>query len=196
MKKLVALLLTFLLIVTGCNTVEVTKVEDDNKTDAVRFHNEYKKVSKNNVYEYSTYDNVIDTIENGTGVIYLGFPSCVLCKEITPILNDAAKEKKLDKVLYYNFKDIRDNNTLEYQKLENILLEYILKEDDKTKETKITAPTVIFVKEGNIKGIYIGIINGKSEEIITEEEKESLKDSFLSLIEKLSEIEETKEVEE
>lgn len=196
MKKLVALLLTFLLIVTGCNTVEVTKVEDDNKTDAVRFRSEYKKVSKNNVYEYSTYDNVIDTIENGTGVIYLGFPSCVLCKEITPVLNDAAKEKKLDKILYYNFKDIRENNTLEYQKLENILSEYILKDEEERKETKITAPTIIFVKEGNIKGIYIGVINGKSEEIITGEEKESLKDSFLSLIEKLSEIEENEEVEE
>lgn len=196
MKKLVALLLTFLLIVTGCNTVEVTKVEDDNKTDAVRFHNDYNKVSKNNVYEYSTYDNVIDTIENGTGVIYLGFPSCVLCKEITPILNDAAKDKKLDKILYYNFKDIRDNNTDEYQKLEGILFDYIEAEDEEKKVEKITAPTIIFVKEGNIKGIYIGVINGKSEEIITEEEKVSLKESFLSLIEKLSEIEENEEVEE
>ncbi len=95
MKKLVALVLTFLLILTGCSTVSVTKVKDDTKTDAIRFHLEYSKVKKDNVYKYSTYSNVINTLENKTGIIYLGFPSCALCKEITPILNDVAKEKKL-----------------------------------------------------------------------------------------------------
>ena len=63
MKKLVALLLTFLLVLTGCNTVEVTKVKDDNDTDAIKFHDEYSNVEKDNIYEYSTYDNVIDTIK-------------------------------------------------------------------------------------------------------------------------------------
>lgn len=180
MKKLVALLLTFLLIITGCNTVEITKVDDDNKTDAIKFHDDYKKVPKDNLYEYSTYDNVMDTIENGTGIIYLGFPSCVLCKEITPILNEVAKENKIDKILYYDFLDMRKNNTEEYKKLEKLLSDYILK--DESDDKRISAPTVVFVKNGDIKGIYIGVINNKSEEIITEEEKEDLKKNFSSLI--------------
>ena len=46
MKKLVALLLTFLILLTGCSTVEITKVEDDIKTDSIRFYREYKKVGK------------------------------------------------------------------------------------------------------------------------------------------------------
>ena len=36
-----ALLLTFLLVLTGCQMVEVTKVEDDIETDAIRFSKEY-----------------------------------------------------------------------------------------------------------------------------------------------------------
>ncbi len=183
MKKLVALLLTFLILLTGCSTVEITKVEDDIKTDSIRFYREYKKVGKENVYEYATYDNVIETLKNKTGIVYLGFPTCVLCKEIVPVLNEAAKEKNIKSILYYNFKDIRDNNTKEYQALTNILSGYI-KEDDEGNE-RISAPTVIFVNKGNIVGIYIGTINSDTEELITEEQKENIKQNFLSLIDKM-----------
>lgn len=183
MKKLVALLLTFLLVLTGCNTVEITKVEDDIKTDSIRFKDEYSEVQKDNIYEYATYSNVIDTIKAGTGIIYLGFPTCTLCKEIVPILDETAKEKKVDRILYYNFKDIRDNNTSEYQDLANLLSDYISSDDEGNK--RISAPTIIFVKDGNITSVYVGTINSDSEEILPEEEKVNLKNNLSSLIDKM-----------
>ncbi len=183
MKKLVALVLTFLLILTGCNAVEVTKVEDDINTDAIKFKSEYKNVEKDNLYEYATYDNIIETIENGKGIIYLGFPTCALCQEITPLLNDVVKEKNVNKIMYYNFKDIRDNNTVEYQKLAKLLSDYIGEDEEGNK--RITAPTIIFANDGKITGVYIGTINGNSEEIMTEEEKVSLKQNLSSLIDKM-----------
>ncbi len=182
MKKLVAFLLTFLLVITGCNSVEITKVDDDIKTDNIRFKEEYDLVSKDNLFEYATYDNVIETIKEGTGIIYLGFPTCALCKEIVPILDDASKENGIKSILYYNFKDMRDNNTKEYQELVKILSDYI-QSDDEGNEI-ITAPTVIFVNKKNIVGVYIGTITSK-EEIITEEEKISVKQNFISLINKM-----------
>ena len=183
MKKLVALVLTFLLILTGCSTVSVTKVKDDTKTDAIRFSSEYSTVKKDNVYKYSTYSNVMDTLENKTGIIYLGFPSCALCKEITPILNEVAKEKDIKEVLYYNFKDMRDNNTSEYQELADKLSDYI-KTDDDDGNKRIQAPTVIFVNKRNIVAVYIGIINSDWEEIMTDE-KNTLKQNFESLVDKM-----------
>ena len=189
MKKLVAVVLTFLLILTGCDTIEVTKVEDDVSTDSIRFKDEYNEVSKDNIYEYATYDNVIDTIENETGIIYLGFSSCTLCKEIVPVLDEAAKDKGVKRILYYDFKDIRDNNTQEYQDLAELLSDYINEDDEGNK--RITAPTVIFVNKGNIVGVYIGTINSDNEEIITDEQKNDLKDNFSSLIDKMLIEEET-----
>lgn len=183
MKKLVALVLTFLLILTGCSTVSVTKVKDDTKTDAIRFSSEYSTVKKDNVYKYSTYSNVMDTLKNKPGIIYLGFPSCALCKEITPILNEVAKEKDIKEVLYYNFKDMRDNNTTEYQELADKLSDYIKTDDEGNK--RIQAPTVIFVNKGNIVAVYIGTINSDSEEIMTDEEKNTLKQNFESLVDKM-----------
>lgn len=189
MKKLVAVLLTFLLVIIGCDKIEVTKVEDDVSTDSIRFKDEYSEVSKDNIYEYATYDNVIDTIEEGTGIIYLGFPTCTLCKEIVPVLDKVAQDKEVKRILYYNFKDIRDNDTKEYQELASLLSDYINEDDEGNK--RITAPTVIFVNKGNIVGFYIGTINQDSEEIITDEQKDNLKNNFSSLIDKMLTEEET-----
>lgn len=183
MKKLVALILTFLLVLTGCNTVEVTKVKDDIKTDSIRFHDDYNTVDKNNIYEYATYSNVIDTLNNGTGIIYLGFPTCTLCKEVVPILNDVAKQKDIKSILYYNFRDIRDNNTEEYQELAKLLSDYINVDDEGNE--RITAPTVVFVNKGDIVGVYIGTINSNEEEILPDDQKESLENNFSSLIDKM-----------
>ena len=183
MKKLVALILTFLLVLTGCNTVEVTKVKDDIKTDSIRFHDDYNTVDKDNIYEYATYSNVIDTLNNGTGIIYLGFPTCTLCKEVVPILNDVAKQKDIKSILYYNFRDIRDNNTEEYQELAKLLSDYINVDDEGNE--RITAPTVVFVNKGDIVGVYIGTINSNEEEILPDDQKESLENNFSSLIDKM-----------
>lgn len=184
MKKLVALLLTFLFILVGCSKPEVKKIENkEEKTDAIRFQNEYKKVSKNNIYEYETYDNIMEILDEKTGIIYLGFPSCDLCQEITPILNDAAKERKVDKISYYNFKSIRQNNTNEYIKLVDKLDLYLNNDEEGSK--RLTAPFALFVRKGRIVGLYKGALNSNQEEIITEEQKINLQNEFLSLIKKM-----------
>lgn len=183
MKKLVALLLTFLLVLAGCNSVEITKVEDDIKTDGIKFNSEYSGVGKDNIYEYATYDNVIETLNKGTGIIYLGFPTCDLCKKIVPVLDEVAKKRNVDNILYYNFKDIRDNKTKEYQELVALISDYLKETDDDDK--KISAPTVILVNKGRIVGVYIGKISPDSEEIMSSEEKLNLEKNFLSLIDKM-----------
>ena len=165
MKKLVALLLTFLIVLAGCKSPKITKVDDDIKTDSIRFKNEYDMVSKDNLYEYATYLNVTDMLDKGTGIIYFGFPTCTLCKEVVPILDSSAKEKKVKTILYYNFKEIRENNTAEYQKLAGILSDYIKEDEEGNK--KIEAPTVVFVNKGRIVGVYIGVIDSSKEEVIS-----------------------------
>ena len=189
MKKLVALILTFLLVFTGCSKVKVTKVKDDIKTDGIKFSEEYKTVDKNNLFEYATYGNIVDILTDETGVIYLGFQSCNLCKEIVPIINEVAKNKKLEKISYYNFTEIRNNNTKEYQQLVDLLSDYLKEDEEGTK--RITAPTVIFVNKGNIVGMYIGKISSDAEEIITDEQKEELKNNFSSLIDKMYTVNDT-----
>lgn len=182
MKKLVALLLTFLLVFTGCT---VTKVEDEIDTDAIKFKKEYPAVSKDNRYKYTSVKDVIDVIENGSGIIFLGFPTCPWCKEAAPVLNVAAKERDIKEIFYYNFKDIRTNNTEEYQKLVKLLSDYIGEDEDGNK--RLGAPTVVFVQNGKIKGVHIDTVetHDPHERKMNDEEKEELKKIYIDLIDKV-----------
>ena len=90
--------------------------------------------------------------------------------------------------MYYNFKDIRANNTKEYQNLVEMLDEYAKSDEEGTK--RIIAPTILFINKGKIVGVYVGTISSDKEELITSEEKKNLENDFSSLIDKMY-IEET-----
>lgn len=186
-----ALLLTFLLILTGCNEVKVEKIKDDIKTDSIRFYEEYKTLSKDNIYEYATYYNIFNSINNNTEIIYLGFPTSPWCKELVPILNDVAKENNIKRILYYNFKEIRSSNTKEYQDLVELLKDYIKVVDDEEKQ--IYAPTIIFTQKGKIIGVHEGTLSSHNatERKMTEEEIVELKNILSSNIKLMNEIETT-----
>ena len=77
-----------------------------------------------------------------------------------------------------------NNNNTEYQELADKLSDYI-KTDDDDGNKRIQAPTVIFVNKGNVVAVYIDTINSDSEEIMTDEEKNTLKQNFESLVDKM-----------
>ncbi len=79
-----------------------------------------------------------------------------------------------------------NNNTTKYQELADKLSDYIKTDDDDDDGNKrIQAPTVIFVNKGNVVAVYIDTINSDSEEIMTDEEKNTLKQNFESLVDKM-----------
>ena len=81
-------------------------------------------------------------------------------------------------------RDNNNNNTTKYQELADKLSDYI-KTDDDDGNKRIQAPTVIFVNKGNVVAVYIDTINSDSEEIMTDEEKNTLKQNFESLVDKM-----------
>ncbi len=158
MKKLVVLLLLTFLLITGCSSVEVTKVDDDINTDALKFSKEYPLVSEDNVFEYYTYDNLIDKIENGTGVIFLAYPTCKYCDLTASLLDGISKEKEIEEISYYNIKDMMQNNTQEYKDLIKLLdfkdEDYSDNLEEKEEENNISAPIIVFVKNGIVEKTY------------------------------------------
>ena len=78
------------------------EVVDTKTTDAEKFALEYTKVPDDNVFVYRNIDDIINILEHGTGVVYLGFPECPWCQEYVYYLNETAKENNVDKIYYYN----------------------------------------------------------------------------------------------
>lgn len=119
-------------------------------TDASKFADEYTELNDDNVFVYASVDEIIDTLENGNGVVYLGFPECQWCQRYVVYLNDVAKENNVDKILYYNIREDRNNNSDNYLKIVDLLKDYL--QDDEDGNPRIYVPAIIFMNDGKIVG--------------------------------------------
>ena len=185
----------------------------NNKTDNVKFKNEYESLNgkgkylevsipKDNNIKYATFDEVMDFLNDGTGILYLGFPECPWCRNAIPVLLEAAKKGEVEDVLYFNAKPIRDEKELkdgkivttkegtkEYyklvDKLKDVLGPYEGLNDDTIK--RIYFPTVIFVEGGKIVGIHIGTVDSQKDpsKHLTKTQKEELLNIYSENIEKI-----------
>lgn len=212
LASILALLLVFSISIIGNNK----------KLDSIKFKVEYESLNgkKNdngkeyvhvsldnkNPYIYATYDEVMDILNGKTGVIYFGFPECPWCRNMVPVLADAAKEMGIDKVFYFNALDMRDKKSLdkdgkiivekkgtdEYYKLVDALGDsigaYEGLNDDSIK--RLYFPTVIFVKDGKIIESHIGTLDSQTDpyKVLNEKEKNELKDIYMNGFNKVYEI--------
>ena len=143
MNKKILLIIPILLtvILVGCNQEE---------TDAQKFAKEYTKITEYNYFVYRESDEIVKILKNGTGVVYLGFPECKWCQAYVPILNEVADIEGLEKIYYYDILEARKNNTSDYQKMVEILSDYLQYDDEGNK--RIYVPAIIFVSKGEIVG--------------------------------------------
>lgn len=121
----------------------------DKMSDAERFAKEYD-FTVNNVFVYRNLDEINKILENGTGVVYLGFPECPWCKGYVPYLNEVAINEHLDKIYYFNILNDRKNNTSGYKKTVQLLNDYLKYDNEGNK--RICVPAVIAVNNGKIVG--------------------------------------------
>ena len=126
------------------------KEEENVLSDAARFSQEYTLVDENNKFVYADIDEVIDILEDGTGIVYLGFPECKWCQQYVVYLNEVAKDRGISKIYYYNIREDREKNTKDYQKIVSLLKEYL--EEDEDGNPRVYVPAVTFMSNGKILG--------------------------------------------
>ncbi len=155
MKKVNYLLYAFFLIfVVGGVACYLLFVDDgvpnvdETTKDNYKFSVEYTKVPMDNVFIYKTEEEIINFLETGTGIVYLGFPECPWCQSYVVYLNEVAKDSGIEKIYYLNVKDMRSNNTPNYQKIVSLLSDILPNDENGNK--KVYVPQVVFVKKGNV----------------------------------------------
>lgn len=195
-KIVLSAILIGLVIITmaikGKDLIKNNKLENN---DSIKFKEEYEslngkdngyggkylsiEVSEDNVVKYATFDEIIDLIDNGTGVIYFGFPECPWCRNAIPSLMESADSTGLDTIYYFNAVDIRDQKVLdangeiitkkegtkEYKqllkKLDKYLLPYDGLNDDSIK--RLYFPSVYFIKDGVVIGKHIDTVESHTD---------------------------------
>ena len=222
MKKLLFILFASLITLTGCtqtqpNNGNSSQQQEEHTQDAAQFKTEYEeyngKTTSNgkeylnielpevNPIVYASYEEVMDVLENGTGVIYFGYPTCPWCRNVVPVLLESAKENRVKEILYFNAKEYRD--TLRLNELGEIEVVTEAKEgyaelvaalgehasvyeglnDDSIK--RLYFPTVVFVKEGEVIAFHEGSVDSQEDPYIgldeeqVKELKKIYKDGFI-----------------
>jgi len=115
------------------------KVEYNNgKTIKVNIptNNKIKKIKTNKVMEF---------LNNGTGILYIGYSTCPWCRRVVPVLIDLVNEyDSIDKIYYLDvYQDLSGIETELYEYLDDYLTEY-------NEERHLSVPYVFFIKNGKV----------------------------------------------
>lgn len=113
-----------------------------------KFDSEYKNVNQDNVFVYANAQDVYSKMKSGNAIIFMGFPSNKWSGYYAELINTAAKETGIKEVLYYDFKEDRDNKNATYQSIVLRLTNYARMLDTGTQN--IYAPTLVIIKNGEI----------------------------------------------
>lgn len=141
------------------------------------------ELPEDNPFVYATFTEIIDTLENGTGVIYLGFPECPWCRCLVPALQEAYTRSDLQtSVLCYNALPQRDVQVLaedgtiitekeaspEYAQLVSILYDYLGPYEGLNDSSirRIYFPTTVFVLNGEIISLHIDTLEQQTDPYI------------------------------
>lgn len=212
MNKLICVLL-IVLLVSACNDSSV-------KQEALRFKEEYESLNGkendsgidyvNVVIEadhpmvYADIEQLLEVIKND-GIIYFGFDECPWCRNVLPVLIEAAREKEVSEIYYYDIKGIRDELVLneegmievmkekseDYQLIYDALYDslniYEGLNDDTIK--RLYAPSVFFIKEGKVMLMHESIVESQKDPsvMMSDVQQHQLKDIYIQGIEKITE---------
>ena len=171
MKKTFILTIFLMLFLSGCKTDPV--VEDYPILEGVT-----------HVYEKSNYEEVTQalTVLPGVHVILFAydpdFYECPFCLAVMPIINQAALNIGIEKILYLDIYEMRKNNTTEYQLLlgylDSKVGDLIVREGIK----KLIVPDLYVVKDGEIAAHHIATLKDENDAFIadlTEGQKNELR---------------------
>lgn len=172
MKKILLTSLVVFLF-AGCG---VKDFRSQTKEDRLNFKEEYERlnlevddegipkykqlsISEDNKVIYLSYEELLDFLENGSGLLYFGRPGCPWCRPLVPTLLKIAENKKTY-IYYYNIENDRTEDNANYKNILSLLDEYLpkdvvtQKEDDDNfnKDLKrVVLPHLFFIKKGKIK---------------------------------------------
>ncbi len=155
-KRLLALALTILMLLGALIALFVinnSSSESSTDTEAhAKFQQEYPRVSAEHPFVYTDANDTINILQNGTGLVFLGFIECPWCQHLVGYVDKAAQEEGLKTVNYLNIRESRTANDENYQKLVTILEEYLDKDEDGN--PRIYVPDLTAVKDGEIVARY------------------------------------------
>lgn len=195
-----AAILAAILVLSGCSRGEstgdaaITQEYAALNGSTTESGNEYLDVNLPDDHRFTTATDrdIINLLENGSGIIYFGFPECPWCRNMMPVLDEAAKDSDVDQIHYLNVREIRDTRSLAEDgtvvidepgstsyaeilaELGDFAPEYTGLNDPT--QRRIYVPLVVAVRDGKVVGSHMSTVDSQTDPYIalTEEQHDEL----------------------
>lgn len=189
MKKILAVLMSAVIVLTGC----AKKAEKLTITNPVELNYEpaimtvYDWIGENiaDFREITFAESIRMFEEKGSGILYYGYNDCPFCERAVPMLNEAALETEIP-VYYIDIYGPEQPSRDQFDTLLEYIDETLIEQEDGSKGFFV--PLIIGVKNGEITGSHVALVSGFSIEDETsqmnDEQKQELKNIYLDIIRK------------
>ncbi len=187
---LIALLSILLIPLVGC------KKEEDLRSDAIKFKEEYESLNKQEKEEgglyrtitideenpiiYTTYEELANKIsDNENFLVYFGTSSNEYCRTVVPYLIKQAKTQGIDKI-YYVDTSINEDSDVEGTKAISIDDQYYQDILKKLNQSSLNDSTLAVFVNGSLAGKTTGVSNRQNSgtDDLTHEMKEEMLAKF------------------
>ncbi len=149
-------------------------------------------------------EDALQLLESGTGVLIFEFPECPWCRNMMPVVDEAAKEMALSKLYTFNIREERDQITLGddgelvvvnegtefYRKVLDLLGESASVYEGLNDESirRIYAPTVFVIVDGEVVSSHVSTIDSQTDPMVplTVAQHQELLDIYKGMFEVIS----------
>ncbi|MDY0280937.1 MAG: hypothetical protein RBR35_10300 [Salinivirgaceae bacterium] len=161
-------------------------------------------IPEDSLFEPINEEDALQLLESGTGVLIFEFPECPWCRNMMPVVNEAAKEMALSKLYTFNIREERNQITLGddgalvtvnegtefYRKVLELLGESASVYDGLNDESirRIYAPTVFVILDGEVISSHVSTVDSQTDPMIplTESQRQELLDIYKGMFEVIS----------
>jgi len=127
-----------------CNNKYVRK----DLSDSERFALDYPLVGSGNIFVYRNAAETADILENGRGIVFMGFKECPWCQFYAVFLQDVARELEVEKIYYFDIREDRQSNSENYRRIVDILSGHLQYDDEG--RPRVYVPDLSIVSRGRI----------------------------------------------
>lgn len=148
MKKIKIILIVIIACIGAILIYNKFEMHEVDIPEVDKHLSQYNLLEDNNVYVFKNIDEIINIISNKTAIVLFCNPGSNWCQHYLKSVDEIAKSNNISKIYYNDIKDDRNNNSLKYKKLVNILYDYL--DYDDTNNKRLNMPYLLFVKNGKV----------------------------------------------
>lgn len=147
-KKIIYIILyiivLFAFVYFGTRDYDSEKIVNDQE----KFSTDYPNVKTDNRFEYFNSTELINFLNNGNGILFLGDKESDWSKKYAEIIYDIAKINDIEKVYYYDVRKVKLLQNSNYYDIIKALDGYLV-ETDSSKNNLLT-PSLYIIKDGKV----------------------------------------------